>query len=74
MVKSRVCRTEQQRKDLFARITELEERLSKARSESARARLEGEEAKRSLAKVTTQVEKLREESSRSHKFLKKQLR
>ena len=74
MLTLKVCRTEEQRKDLLDRITELEERLSKARTESARARLEGEEAKRSLVKVTTQLEKLQEDTSRSHKILRKQLR
>lgn len=69
-----VTEIEEQRTDLLSRITELEERLSKARNESARARLEGEEAKRNLVKVTTQLDKLQEESSRSQKFLKKQLR
>ncbi|KAG0706855.1 Sodium channel and clathrin linker 1 [Chionoecetes opilio] len=69
-----VRETEQQRKDLMDRITELEGRLSKARNESSKAKLEGEEAKRSLAKVTTHLEKLQDESSRSHTFLKKQLR
>lgn len=69
-----IFRVEQQRKDLLGRIAELEERLSIARNESARAKLDSVEARKNLAKVTSQLEKLQEESIKDHKFLKKQLR
>ncbi|XP_050728661.1 ELKS/Rab6-interacting/CAST family member 1-like [Eriocheir sinensis] len=69
-----VKEVEQQRKDLLGRIAELEERLSIARNESARAKLDSVEARSNLAKVTNQLEKLQKESIKDHKFLKKQLR
>lgn len=74
IIKIHVFRIEQQRKDLFGRIAELEERLSIARNESAREKLDSVEARSNLAKVTDQLEKLQKESIKDHKFLKKQLR
>lgn len=74
MIKIHVFRVEHQRKDLLSRIAELEERLSIARNESARAKLDSVEARSNLAKVTNQLEKLQKESIKDHKFLKKQLR
>ncbi|KAK8748926.1 hypothetical protein OTU49_015595 [Cherax quadricarinatus] len=66
--------SEQQREELLTRIHELEDRVIALREECVAIRIEYEEAKRNHNYVSSLLEKVKEESQSSEKFLKSQLR
>ncbi|KAG7167581.1 Sodium channel and clathrin linker 1-like [Homarus americanus] len=65
---------EHQREELLMRISELEERLTSSRTECAAVRLECEEVKRNYNTVSALLNKVKEDSEATEKFLKRQLR
>ncbi|XP_069190714.1 sodium channel and clathrin linker 1-like [Procambarus clarkii] len=69
-----VQENEQQREELLTRIHELEERLTASWEECAALRIEYEEVKRNHNYISTLLDKFKEETQNTEKYLKMQLR